>query len=77
MASKGKQPGETDSVPVESRRTPAATGLGAGPAEEIADEDGEAAAIDMPAMGEFSAESARQTPLDDLAEVECAELPAD
>jgi hypothetical protein len=77
MTTKGKEPGNPDSAPFESRRTPAAADVGANAPEEPIGEDGESAPIDMPAMGEFSAESARQTPLDDLAETERARLPAD
>ncbi len=75
MASKGKEPGNPESAPIESRRTPAGDG-GVTPEESITDE-GEGTVLDVPEMGEFSAEAARPTPLDDLAQAERAKLPSD
>ena len=51
MTTKGKEPGNPESAPVESRRTPAAADVGASAPEEAVGEDGESAPIDMPAMG--------------------------
>lgn len=85
MASKGNQPGDPSSAPIESRRTSAApdvegiTPSGSGgvtPEESVLDEGSESV-LDVPNMGEFSAEAARPTPLDDLAEVERSKLPRD
>ncbi len=85
MADKSLTPGEPDRAPIESRRAPAAPAVdgtapaGAGgvtPDEDLAD-GGEAAAMDVPNMGEFSAEAARPTPLDDIAGAERSALPED
>ena len=74
---KGKEPGDPASAPIESRRAPEATEVGGLSPEESVTDDGEASVIDAPDMGAFSAESARPTPLDDIAEVERAKLPSD
>ena len=69
-----KRPGEDESAPVESRRAilpdPDAARPDSGPA-------GVESTIDMPDMGEFSPESARPTPLDDIAEAERERAPRD
>lgn len=82
MADKSLTPGKPDEAPIESRRASATTGdtpAGSGgvtPDEEIVEGD-EASVMDVPNMGEFSAEAARPTPLDDIASAERAALPED
>ena len=63
MADKGLTPGNPDIAPIESRRAPVV--------------DGEDSVLDVPDMGEFSAEAARPTPLDDIADAERIKLPRD
>ena len=85
MADKGLTPGNPDAAPIESRRaaaapavggtTPAGSG-GVTPEETLVD-DGEGSVLDVPDMGEFSAEAARPTPLDDIAGAERTKLPRD
>lgn len=85
MADKSLIPGEPGEAPIESRRataasaatgtTPAGSG-GVSPDEELVEGD-EASVMDVPNMGEFSAEAARPTPLDDIASAERAALPED
>ena len=75
MSNKGHEPGNPDSAPVESGH--AATPVGGVTPDEIVTEDGEGSVLDIPNMGEFSAEAARPTPLDDIAEVERSRLPID
>ena len=67
------------SEPIESRRTPAATDVGGVIAGRGASrEDGRRlGARRARTMGEFSAEAARPTPLDDIAEVERRKAPRD
>ncbi len=77
MTSKGSEPGNPQSAPVEIWRTPAATAVGGITPDEIIVEDGEGSVIDMPNMGEFSAEAARSTPLDDIAQAERSKIPKD
>ena len=78
MATKGEIPRDPRTDPAETSPTPAAADVDAVTSDAVTDdEEGEAGIMDMPAMGEFSSESARQTPLDDLAEVEPSELPPD
>ncbi len=77
MASKGIEPGNPDSMPVESWRTPAAADVGGVIPDDTATEDGAESELDMPDMGAFSAESARPTPLDDIAGAERENLPKD
>ncbi len=83
MASKGTEPGNPASEPIESRRTPAATDVGgvtpagAGGVSPDESNEGEGSVLDVPNMGEFSAESARPTPLDDIAQAERENLPKD
>ena len=85
MADKSLTPGEPGEAPIESRRasaapavdgtTPAGSG-GVMPDQDLAD-GGEGSVLDVPNMGEFSAEAARPTPLDDIAGAERSELPED
>ena len=86
MASKGTEPGNPQSEPLESRRAPAAPGVdslvpagegGAAPEEVLVDEGVEGSGLDVPDMGTFSAESARPTPLDDIAGVERSRMAKD
>ncbi len=77
MATKSTQPGNPDAAPIESRRTPAATDVGGVSPDETITEDGEGSVLDVPDMGAFSAEAARPTPLDDIAETERSRLPRD
>lgn len=82
MSSKSMTPGEPDAAPVESRRTTAATDVGhTSPQytlpQDTATADHEGDVVDLPDLGEFSAESARPTPLDDIAEVEREKAPRD
>ena len=77
MADRSKDPGNPQGLPIESRRTAAATEVGGVTPDETVTDDGEASVIDEPEMGEFSAESARPTPLDDIAAAERSKLPSD
>ena len=77
MASKGSEPGNPESAPIESRRTPAATDVGGVTPDEVIVQDGQGSVLDVPNMGEFSAEAARPTPLDDIAAAERERLPKD
>lgn len=77
MAGKGSEPGNPDSAPIESRRTPAAADVGGVTPDEIVTEDGTSSVRDVPNMGEFSAEAARPTPLDDIAEAQRERMPKD
>lgn len=77
MASKGSLPGDPDSAPIESRRTPAAADVGGVTPDETITEDGKSSVLDFPNFGEFSAEAARPTPLDDIARTERTKLPKD
>ncbi len=85
MASKGVEPGNPQSEPLESRRAPAAPGVdslksageGAAAPDEVLVDEGEGAGLDVPDMGAFSAESARPTPLDDIAEAERSRMAKD
>ena len=77
MSSKSTSPGKPDDAPVESRRTPAAADVGSVSPEEVATEDGEGDVLDTPDFGAFSGESARPTPLDDIAEAERQKAPRD
>ncbi len=77
MSSKSIRPGEPDGAPVESRRTPAAADVGRVSPEDIATEEGQGDVLDTPDFGSFSAESARPTPLDDIAEAERDKAPRD
>ena len=77
MSSRTRDPGASDSAPIESRRTPAAAEVGGTTADPIITEDGEDSVLDAPDFGAFSAESARPTPLDDIAEVERRKAPRD
>ena len=85
MADKSRTPGNPDDPPIESRRASAAPSIdsvtpagdgGVTPDEVLVDE-GDASVLDVPNMGEFSAEAARPTPLDDLAVAERRRLPED
>ncbi len=74
MANRGTIPGGEPSEPIESRRAPlpeadAATG--------IAESAGAESPLDMPDLGELSPESARPTPLDEIAEAEREQAPRD
>lgn len=86
MASKGVGPGNPQSEPIESRRATAAPGVdslvpagegGTAPEEALVDEGEEGTGLDVPDMGTFSAESARPTPLDDIAETERSRMADD
>lgn len=85
MADRSLTPGDTDAEPIESRRAPAApavdgrtpAGSGGVTADETLVDGGEASVLDVPDMGEFSAEAARPTPLDDIAGAERSTLPKD
>lgn len=77
MSTKSTIPGEPDAAPVESRRTPAAADVGSTSPEETVREDGEDDILDVPDFGTFAAESARPTPLDEIAEVEREKAPRD
>ena len=77
MANKGNDPGDTESAPIESRRTAAAADVGGLTSDETTVEDGQGSELDMPNLGEFSAESARPTPLDDIARAERERMPKD
>ncbi len=77
MSTKSTTPGEPDAAPVESRRTPAAADVGSTSPEETVTEDGPGDVLDVPDFGAFSAESARPTPLDDIADVERQKAPRD
>lgn len=86
MASKGVEPGNPQSGPLESRGAAAAPGVdslvpagegGTAPEEVLVDEGEEGSVMDVPDMGTFSAESARPTPLDDIAEVERSRMAED
>lgn len=72
MSSKSIRPGEPD----QSRRTLAAADVGGVSPEDTATEDGQGV-LDTPDFGTFSAESARPTPLDDIAEAERDKAPRD
>ena len=82
MADKGLTPGNPDIAPIESRRAPVVDGTtpagsgGVTPEESLVN-DGEDSVLDVPDMGEFSAEAARPTPLDDIADAERIKLPRD
>lgn len=77
MSRKSTVPGNPDGAPIESRRTPAAADVGSVSSEEVATEDGEGDVLDTPDLGTFSGESARPTPLDDIAEAERDKAPRD
>lgn len=77
MSTKSTTPGDPGAAPVESRRTPAAADVGQTSPEETATEEGEVDVLDVPDFGEFSAEAARPTPLDEIAEVEREKMPRD
>lgn len=77
MSSKGREPGAPESAPIESWRTPAATPVGGTTPDEVIVEDGEGSVLDVPDFGAFSAEAARPTPLDDIAEVDRKAVPRD
>ncbi len=77
MASKGNEPGNPESPPIESRRTAAAADVGGLTSDEVTIEDGQGSELDIPNLGEFSAESARPTPLDDIARAERERMPKD
>ena len=77
MANAGRTPGEPESAPIESRRAPTPGAGAVTEDEEIVEEGGQSSVLDVPEMGEFSAEAARPTPLDDLVDVERSKLPKD
>ena len=77
MTSKSREPGAPETAPIESRRTPAATPVGGTTPDEVIEEDGEGSVLDVPDFGAFSAEAARPTPLDDIAEVDRQKTPID
>ena len=77
MSTRGREPGEPESAPIESRRTPAAPDVGGITPDEVIVEGGEASVLDVPNLGEFSAEAARPTPLDDIAGAEREKAPRD
>ncbi|UDL93958.1 hypothetical protein LGH83_15550 [Lichenihabitans sp. PAMC28606] len=77
MTSKTSVPDDRDTAPVESRRASATTPVGGVSADEIVTEDGQGSVLDVPNMGEFSAEAARPTPLDDIAAAERENMPKD
>ena len=77
MSTKSTMPGEPDAAPVESRRTPAAADVGGTSPDKTVTEEGEDDVLDVPDFGTFSAESARPTPLDEIAEVEREKAPRD
>jgi hypothetical protein len=77
MANTSKEPGNPESAPpVESRRSPPAGDGGLTPDQTVT-KNGEGSVLDVPQMGEFSAEAARPTPLDDIVEAERSKLPSD
>ena len=64
----------SDDEPIESRRS----GVGQpDPDQPVTPDEGEPPAADQIELGEFAAESARPTPLDDIAEAEREQLPRD
>ena len=74
MANRSISPGTDAGEAIESRRSPQrendqATGF--------ADSVGAETSIDLPDMGELSPESARPSPLDDIAEAERENAPRD
>ncbi|MDX7952733.1 hypothetical protein P7D22_16315 [Lichenihabitans sp. Uapishka_5] len=73
MANIGRTPG-SEEAPIESRRV--ASGE-IDPAQPVGPDDEPAPAPDLPEFGEFAAESARPSPLDDIAEIEREQLPRD
>jgi hypothetical protein len=85
MAFKSNRPGDPQDGPIESRRSAAApdpdsvtpAGDGGVSADERLVGDEDATVLDVPNMGEFSAEAARPTPLDDIAGAERDRLPKD
>lgn len=73
MANVRQTPG-ADDAPIESRRS----GLGqADPDRPVAPDQGEPPEADATELGEFAPESARPSPLDDIAEAEREQLPRD
>lgn len=77
MSTKSVKPGEPAAAPVESWQTPAAADVGGTSAEATGPAEGADDVLDVPNFGEFSAESARPTPLDDIAEAEREKAPRD
>ena len=78
MSTKSTTPGEPDTAAsLESRRAPAAANVGRTSPDEPVAEEGEGDVLDLPDLGAFSAESARPTPLDDIAEAEREKAPRD
>ncbi len=83
MADKSLTPGNPEGAPIESRRASAApavdgvTPAGDGGVSPEETPEGEGSVLDIPNMGEFSAEAARPTPLDDIAGAERSNLPED
>ncbi|WP_165491007.1 hypothetical protein [Lichenihabitans psoromatis] len=77
MTSKTSVPDDRDTAPVESRRASGTTPVGGVSADEIVTEDGQGSVLDVPNMGEFSAEAARPTPLDDITAAERENMPKD
>ena len=74
MANRGKTPGDDTSAPVESRR---ADRSDADPGQVSSDLPAAEEPTGMPPLGELSPESARPSPLDDIAEAEREQLPRD
>ena len=74
MARIGTNPGDNDSAPIESRRS---TVPEADPSSVASAETGSESPIDLPDLGEFSSESARMSPLDEIAEAEREKAPRD
>lgn len=74
MANRSMSPGSEAGEPIESRRAPL---LENDQATGVADSAGAETPIDLPDMGELSPESARPSPLDEIAEAERENAPRD
>ena len=65
---------DTTEEPIESRRAKSGT---TDPEQPLAPGDEGVPAPDLPEFGEFAAESARPSPLDDIADAEREKMPRD
>jgi hypothetical protein len=74
MANTGQSPGGADEEPIESRRSGLAK---PDPSEPVSPEGEEEPSPELSELGEFAAESARPTPLDDIADAERERMPRD